>query len=363
MEIILSDSYGPAELETRWRDLARRADSGFFLSWRWIGTWLRVTGAKPLLAAAVRQGETVGLGLLTPARKHRHFLSVAQLCLHETGLPAFDGVMIEHNNFLVARDAPPGLVTEIFRALRSGGPDWDEIALGGVSPAVIAAAEAAGLHVEIDRHSPDFAVDLAAPARWEDMLSPNQRAQLRQSRSFAERLGPLELTPAADGGQALEFFEQMAALHTATWQARNKPGAFAGEFSGRFHHELITAPAAGDDARVELLRLTAGSEVLGYLYNFEQGGVVHNYQSGFSYGQDNRHRPGLIAHAMAIARAQERGLRLYDFLAGEARYKARLGQAKGSMIWGRAQKNRPLLRGERAARRLVQGLRAVRRRD
>jgi CelD/BcsL family acetyltransferase involved in cellulose biosynthesis len=98
---------------------------------------------------------------------------------------------------------------------------------------------------------------------------------------------------------------------------------------------------------------------LGYLYNFHYAGRVYNYQSGFSYGDDNRHRPGLIAHAMAIAQAQSRGMGVYDFLAGDAHYKARLGAQMSVMAWCRAQRDRPLLRAERAARRLYQGLRGL----
>jgi len=58
-----------------------------------------------------------------------------------------------------------------------------------------AALQAAGLKVETDRLSPDFAVDLSQG--WEETLSANQRGQLRQSRTFAERSGPLKLEAAA----------------------------------------------------------------------------------------------------------------------------------------------------------------------
>ena len=86
---------------------------------------------------------------------------------------------------------------------------------------------------------------------------------------------------------------------------------------------------------------------------------MYNYQSGFAYADDNRHRPGLIAHAMAIAQARERGMRTYDFLAGDAHYKTRLGQQMGTMLWCRGQRNRPLLTAERAARKLYRSLRGA----
>ena len=353
MEITISTSYDLSELAADWMELESRADGGFFLSWRWIGSWLRATRATPLLVKAQDGNRTMALGLLTPVRRRRHFLSVSQLCLHETGRVECDAVMIEHNNFLIDRAAPSQLLTEILRTLQSVHPAWDEIVLSGISPANLGALEAAGLKVETDRLSPDFAVDLSQ--NWEHTLSANQRAQLRQSRTFAARSGPLKLEPAAGTAQALDFFGKLAGLHTAYWQKRGRPGAFASDFARGFHRELISSQAG--PAKVELLELAAGPEILGYLYNFQYGGRVYNYQSGFSYHQDNRHRPGLIAHAMAITRAKEDGMRIYDFLAGDAHYKARLGRQMGTLIWCRGQKDRPLLAAERFARKLWRSVR------
>lgn len=359
MEITVSQSTDLPELAARWMELESRAAGGFFLSWRWIGSWLRATGARPLLVQASEGGRTAALGLLVPAGRRRFFLPVKQLCLHETGLAQFDRVMIEHNNFLVARTAPPGLVADMLKVLQTADPSWDEIVLGGISASVIAEAEAAGLTVVTDRTSPDFGVTLpdpALPGSWEDTLSSNQRAQLRQSRSFAERMGPLVLKCAGSPSHALEFFDKMVALHTAYWQGRGKPGAFATPFSRTFHREIIASQAAPGAA--ELLELSAGSQVLGYLYNFQYGERVYSYQSGFSYSDDNRHRPGLLAHALAIERARQSGMRIYDFLAGDAPYKARLGEQLGQLVWCRGQRNRPLLGCERAARALYHKLRA-----
>ncbi|HSS13325.1 MAG TPA: GNAT family N-acetyltransferase, partial [Rhizomicrobium sp.] len=356
MKVGISSSFDLAELAADWTDLEDRADGNFFLSWRWIGTWLGASGARPVLVKATENGRTIALGLLTPCRRKRHFLSINQLCLHETGVADSDSLTIEYNGFLTARGAAADTPVQILRALQSRAPDWDEIVLSGIAPGAVRSAEAAGLHVETDRHSPVFGVDLAA-GPWEERLSPNLRAQIRQSRAYAERSGPLTLTPARDTDQAVAFFEAMAALHTAYWQGRNRPGAFATHFSQRFHRELIAGQSGL--ARVELLQLAAGSQIQGYLYNFHYAGTVCNYQSGFAYDDDNRHRPGLLAHAMAITQAQRSGMLVYDFLAGDAPYKARLGGQRGIMAWCRAQRDRPLLRAERTARRLYQGLRGL----
>ena len=360
MEITVSQSYGLPDLAASWMELETRADAGFFLSWRWIGSWLRTTGAKPLLVQACEGGRVEALALVTPSRRMPLFFSVNQLCLHETGLAEFDSVMIEHNNVLVARSAPAGLVTSMLKTLQAADPSWDEIVLGGVSPSVLAQAQAAGLTVVTDRISPDYGValpDPALPGSWEDTLSSNLRAQLRQSRAFAERMGPLTLKCADTSSQALDCFEKMIVLHTAYWRGRGKPGGFASPFSRAFHREIIASQTGPGTA--QLLELSAGAQVLGYLYNFQYGERVYSYQSGFSYSDDNRHRPGLLAHALAIEQARQGGMRVYDFLAGDAPYKARLGQELGQLAWARGQRNRPLLRCERAARAFYRKLRGA----
>jgi CelD/BcsL family acetyltransferase involved in cellulose biosynthesis len=361
MKIAICESYDLSELAASWQDLEARAAGGFFLSWRWIGTWLRTTGVRPLWVTAIQENTIVAMGLLVPHRKRRHWISVNQLCLHETGLAEFDALTIEHNGFLIARSAAPELIVEIMLALKSAAIPWDEITLGGVPPSVAAAARAAGLLVQPDRDSPNYGVDLSpdpATGGWQSKLSENQRTQIRQSRSFAERMGAVALQPATSPQQALDFFEDMMVLHTAYWEKRSKPGAFATEFARTFHRRLIAAE--DDRARVELLALTAGTQIMGYLYNFQYDGRVCNYQSGFSYSGDNRHRPGLLAHVLAIERAIGQAMQVYDFLAGDAHYKARLGRLIGTIAWCRAQRSRPLLRAELAAGKLYRGIRGLR---
>jgi len=74
--------------------------------------------------------------------------------------------------------------------------------------------------------------------------------------------------------------------------------------------------------------------VAGYLYNFVHDGWVAAYQSGFDFGPDaDRLRPGLVCHLMAIQHYAGAGMRRYDFLGGEARYKRSLANAEIPLVW------------------------------
>ena len=348
-------SYDVPRLAQEWAELESRADGNFFLSWAWLGCWLSATESQPLLVRAREGSQTVGLGFLCPNVARRNFLSVRQLCLNETGVPDHDRLTIEHNGLLMARGFSAELPAQLFRTLLASpavGP-WDELVLSGVSPKWIEAANMAGLAVELDRKNSDYCVDLEKVRNtgrgWQAGLSSNLRSQYRQSRTFAERIGALSLTRAPTAEDALAYFDGLTTLHTAYWTASGKPGAFASDFAIAFHRALILRNA--ESGGVDLLRLSAGNQVLGYLYNFNYSGTVSNYQSGFSYLDDNRHRPGLLAHGLAIEQSLADGLQRYDFLAGDSPYKQRLGEDAGSLIWCRAQRNRPGLVLERLARR------------
>ena len=83
---------------------------------------------------------------------------------------------------------------------------------------------------------------------------------------------------------------------------------------------------------VEIVRVACGERVIGYLYNFVYHDTVLAYQSGLAYDADARLKPGLVAHCLCVDFHLREGARSYDFMAGEARYKASLGEPGPEMF-------------------------------
>jgi CelD/BcsL family acetyltransferase involved in cellulose biosynthesis len=165
-----------------------------------------------------------------------------------------------------------------------------------------------------------------------DSLSANARQQLRRSLRAWERIGPLRLDIAETIDQADLFLDGLQEQHQHYWTGRSKPGAFAEPFFARFHHALIRRPADGQS--VDLIRVSAGDRIVGYLYNLVHRGWVAAYQSGFDFGPDAEQlRPGLICHLQAIEHYRKAGMGLYDFLGGEARYKRSFANAERELLW------------------------------
>lgn len=335
-----------ASLGALWTDLEERADGSFFLSWPWVRCWLGCLpeeAARPALLV-VRDGDTVsGLALLGRRRARRHgVLSSRQWLLHETGDPDCDALFVEYNGILADRRQAA--------AVTAAGLDWlvrqaaacDELVLGGV-PAELAerataAARQAGRLARVTNEMPTYQVDLHAVRRsggdYLAGLSRNTRGALRRALRLYEAAGGLEFRSAATLAEALDDFADLKRLHQAAWTARGRPGAFAAPFFERFHTTLIRdAFPAG---HIQLCRIGAGGRPIGYLYNFLWRGRTHSYQSGFDYtadAADNRLKPGLVSHYLAVIDGLRRGASLYDFMAGEAQYKQSLATPGTRLVW------------------------------
>jgi CelD/BcsL family acetyltransferase involved in cellulose biosynthesis len=319
-----------AAVAADWRALEARADGSFFQSWTWVGCLVAERFRDPVLLRALSDGELVGLALLNRTG--------ATLRLAESGDAALDAVYVEHNGLLLAR-GHGGVLTDcvgaLLRAPLGGGVWRRRLVMAGTDAAHLAAARAAGA-VRSVRDMPAPWLDLTVlddgPDGFLASLSANARQQLRRSNRRYAAIGPVTVRRAATLAEAQGFLAALAELHQATWTARGRPGAFANAAFRRFHAALLAR--AVPRGEVDLLRVTAGTAVVGYLYNFRHRGRVLAYQSGFEYrGAPDHAKPGLTCHHAAIELARREGMRAYDFLAGGDRYKTSLANASATLHW------------------------------
>lgn len=91
------------QLEPVWRDLERRAEASFFLSWDWIGVWLAESSAQPNLLVAFRGDLVVGLGLIGEDCLSFGPIRLRRIHVNQTGLSEYDCTYIEYNDLLLDR--------------------------------------------------------------------------------------------------------------------------------------------------------------------------------------------------------------------------------------------------------------------
>lgn len=349
-----------SELERLWRDLEDRADGSFFTSWTWIGAWLSTMRADETLPdmslLVARSGETIaGLALIGSTQSGTFLKPGTVRALHQSGVPEDDAIFIEYNDFLLDRRYAGPARAAMLRAIRDDGARWREWRLNGVVPDMLRAVAQQGLahRVVSDRVCPWVDLTKLPPGRsgYLAILSRNTRQQVQRSLRLYEAEGDLTISAARDTQDANVILAELQALHLQSWRAREgHDGAFGAPRFVRFAARLVSMGIS--DGTVQLLRATAGGHPIGYLLNFIHRGHVYAYQSGFAYRDDNRFRPGLVTHTLAILQAREQGLRGYHFMAGEGRYKSSLANADEHLLWMTLRHDDLLSRAEDAARAL-----------
>ena len=357
------------DLAAIWTELEARSDRSFFLSWTWIGTWLSMIDCRPELLVAHRHGDIVGLGLMRARRKTRHgLLPIWTVFLNQTGDDHQDVITIEYNDVLADRRYHAPVRQACLRFLidhgRFGGRKAGEVVLGGIEGKLQNPIERLGRPVHERAAAGSAFVDLKALRHdgkpFLQGLKTSTARRVRRSLALYRDRGPLELRTAGTVDEALAFLDRCGAFHQTRWTARGKPGAFAYPFFVDFHRRLIrTALPLG---QVELVEVAAAGEPIGYLYNFLDRGRVSYYFSGFRFEDDNRLKPGLVCHTLCIERHLERGMDVYDFMAGDQRYKLELGQPGPEIVSFAIQRPNWMLTAERPLRRLKHVLGEVRRR-
>jgi len=321
----------------KWRSLEERADISFFQSWAWVGCAAEARYKRPVLLQAGPDDAPWALALLN---RTGPLWAPERLSLGESGNAELDAVFTEYNGPLVARGQEGGLAACLQALLNAPIAPRRRVLgrslrLSGVSDAVLRAARETGT-IRTLQSRPAPYVDFATLGGGEEpflaSLSANTRYQLRRSMRRYEAVGEMRVQRADSLGEALTFLDDLARLHQITWRTRGGIGAFANATFLRFHHALVER--ALPRGEIDLLRITAGGQLLGYLYNFIFREGVLAYQSGFDYTAAGPHqKPGLTSHYLAIEMYRRQGRHSYSFLAGDDRYKTSHANATTMLHW------------------------------
>lgn len=314
-------------LESDWRALSEAAaEPCVFLGYDWAHSWWDVYGdeATPLiLVARAEGGDVVGIAPFTISSDSGGGRFRRLMCIGQ------DPTYGEYLDVL----ARPGHETEVAKAFaeRLCGPDrraWDVVMLHRVrddSSTMATFTEAlagAGVVGSVSPTAPSPFLKLGS--EFEDVLadrSSNFRRQFRHASNRLEKAGEVEVVVAEAGPDATlsfdEAFDELLRLHTDRW---NTSGTFDEAAFIDFHHRFGQALLERDQLYLALLRLDGVA--IAARYDFVFGDKIWCVQGGWD--QDYKQfRPGTLMTGEVIKWGIERGVREYDFLAGEHEYKRR----------------------------------------
>lgn len=342
-------------LSQQWKALEKEANASFFLTWHWIYAWVNLSTPEThiLRLSAYDDGQLIALALFNKKNIiRRGILHSRVLELNDYGLPGLN-MVIEHNGILAARGYEESAPSEMLKYLSQQYDVWDELNINGINEG----------DKFIDRKlikilNLEFVISSTSESRYVDLdrlrnenieylstLSRNTRYQIRRAIKKYNNSGKLVIDVAKDVSEALEYFEGLKTYHQAHWNLKGHSGCFSNPNWIKFHTDIIVG--AVENGEIQLMRVLAGEKIVGYLYNFIRDKRVYMIQSGFNYENDTSLHPGYVTHYMAIEYNLNAGNSIYDFLAGDARYKRSMSSNSTRLLWVTLQKQRLRLRIER----------------
>jgi len=329
----------------------------FSLSETWVETWLEIFGAQlqpSILIFFENGGHPVGACLLANAKTSHGFIGIKRLSLNASGEPGADTTYAEYNDIL----SKPGWESAVAEAVHKelAHRKWDEVSLDGFSdgPAYQKLKDKfAGLECE-EIQNPSYYVDLEqirlSGSAFDMSLGKTNRKHLRQNLKYYAAIGEFRLEAAGNVGEALAMLDEIADLSQKRWASRGKRGIFSSGRFRAFHRRLIEKSFSR--GTVHLLRVSAGEQTVGLVYNLIHRGRVHFYQCGYHYGPDKRLSPGTVTLSRAIQYCLDQGYREYDFLSGESNYKQWLSTGSRNLFW-------TVFRRPRLRLQVIDGLRRI----
>ena len=322
--------------ESAWDSLLARSDAdALFLSWQWLTHWWRCYGGAlaliPHILAFYRDEQLVGLAPLYQRLIWRAAVVPArsvQVIGHTWRDPG--PLISEYLDVIAAPDDLEAVRHECVRALL-GEPAWTELVIGFTAAGQqwrneFSCGAPPGHYVrELDR-SVSYHADLAHGfAAYLKALGQSTRRSVWSLRKrLQEEQGNVRLEFLADPEEIDGGFTDLNRLHILRW---GRP-AFAGERLD-FHKTLAAQLAARGELAVTRLRV--GGRAVSVLYDIRKGARQYNMKMGFDPGLTNRLSLGLVHFGYAMEAAAERGVTLYDFLAGPGQsydFKRNLGQIR-----------------------------------
>lgn len=300
--------------------------SSFFLSPAWARQYFSQWTASDFFSALViskveslRQDIPDAIVCVSHGRRSSRLShSHRSLGFNEASRPGLESITVETNGLigssrLCFEEAIPLLLREL---VALGG--WDEIRINALAPQQAecfkVSAAACGLQTYVYSEQETYWIDFSDIRKHFGMdylasRSANTRQQLRRAtRSIQALHGKIKISRATTVEQGHEWLDALAGLHRKRWNINGSSQCFVSPQFCAFHHSLVDQML--DLEQLDILRVTAGEQTIGYLYNFFVAGRVYFNMGGIDYERFSAFHPGMLAHVEAIKYYQENGAQI-----------------------------------------------------
>ena len=144
--------------------------------------------------------------------------------------------------------------------------------------------------------------------------SAQARSQIRRSNKLIEQMG-LKLTVSRDTKDYLSTLTTLRPMHINTWQKES------GFYTSTFVKHMELLAQYNDSTQLISAELSDAKHVVAVLIGFIHKDTFYYYLSANETSTNNKLKYGLSLHHFVIDWCSRQGLKYYDFLAGDYRYK------------------------------------------
>ena len=307
-------------IETDWRELEAKAQCHYFLTWDWLGAWVKECQGDCYLLKATLSGRVVGLSFVfSNTRRVFKCYAITQWWLNRTGHEQYDQAWLEYNDFLVEQS----IQTQVKQAMLSfiaTHNSWDEFVIGMANTKTEATFDVLSQHKRTLIEDIGYAVQLSAIDNnfLSDIVSRNTRQKINQTKKLLEQQGQTVFTVLTTEQEKLDVLPSLKAFHMKKWSLTATPSGFNFVPFTKSFDQQIQAKCA------DIIQLSINNQPVGYLVCYRFRERVYFYLSALTEQYSGKVKLGLYLHSFAINFYQTKGYDCYDFLNGRGQYKQSL---------------------------------------
>ncbi len=280
----------------------------------WQRTWLQhFQGERALRIVAARDGERlVGVAPMLVAVACAEFVGHYSICdyLDVAVTPGYEG---QFWGQVLQGLADDGVTSFDLRGLLESSPSL---------AAIEAAAAGAGFSVQREEEAISPWVEL--PASWDEYLATLSKKDRHEMRRKMRRLdtagGDVRFDIITDAAEGCDQLDRL--FHLMRISNHHKEEFLARPGMETFFREMTAAMA--NAGMLRLYSLTFDGEAVAMVLNFDVGGRLYMYNSGYDPAYSH-YAVGLMSKAMLLRDAIENGRTAVDFMRGAESYKYDLG--------------------------------------
>jgi Acetyltransferase (GNAT) domain len=358
--------YSSEDVAILWSELEGLASQHFFTSWFWLGPWLDLVlpEASVYLCCYLCESQIKAACFFTQCevKRKKGLIKIKQLEMNEyaKGFNIFNG----YGGILSLPEYQSTAWNCFIDAAKEFDSDWDEFLISSLNSSQYqdCIASTGNMKWLIDKRCFVWSKNIENLLTQEALLESfkrKSRQQLRQTIKAFEELGEIKVECASSLDQARDFFNHMGEVHSKRWAAVGRRGSFANNIWQGFHKRLIDRYF--DAGIIQLLKISAGDQLLGFLYGHFYKGKIYMHQTAFTQADDNKLRFGYASHFYAMLLNAQNGVTEYDLLPDfECSYKKFFTDPGEEIVWVALKRDRLKFKVERMIEKIMSVYRWIR---